>query len=114
MPYLKIQINHTLNTEISKNLLVLTSTKLARELGKPERYVMVELATNPAMIFGGTADPAAYPELKSIGLTAEQVKSLSQSLPLLLEETLGVPTSRTYIEFTDAKGSFWGWNGSTF
>ena len=82
MPYLKIQTNQTLNTETSKNLLALASTKLATELGKPERYVMVELTANPAMIFSGTADPAAYLELKSIGLTAGQVKSLSQSLPL--------------------------------
>ncbi len=59
MPYLKIQINRELAPEESKSLLASASQKMADELGKPERYVMVELTTNPAMLFGGTDEPAA-------------------------------------------------------
>ena len=31
-----------------------------------------------------------------------------------IEDKLGVPKKRIYIEFADAKGSMWGWNGRTF
>ena len=114
MPYLKIQINQPIEPEKSKALMVAASKQLARDLGKPERYVMVELTTNPAMLLGGTDNPAAYLELKNIGLPTGQTKNLSQSLTLLLEDELEILPSRIYIEFSDVKGGFWGWNGSTF
>ncbi|MFZ4704133.1 MAG: phenylpyruvate tautomerase MIF-related protein, partial [Candidatus Methylumidiphilus sp.] len=108
------QTNQAISSEKSKALLVQASKKLANELGKPERYVMVELTSNPSMLFGGTDEPAAYLELKSIGLPTGQTKNLSKSLSSLLEEDLGIASSRIYIEFTDVKGNLWGWNGSTF
>jgi len=114
MPYLKIQTNHSVSPEKSNALLSLASKKLANELGKPERYVMVELTANPSMLFGGSGEPAAYLELKSIGLPCDQTKSLSKNLSSLLVENLGISPSRIYIEFTDVKGNLWGWNGSTF
>ncbi len=114
MPYLKIRINREIEPEKSKLLLATASREIADELGKPERYVMAELTANQAMLFGGTDEPAAYVELKSIGLPTGQIKALSQSLSALLEASAGIAPSRIYIEFTDVKGSFWGWNGSTF
>lgn len=114
MPYLKIQTNHTPSPEQSKTLLATASKTIADALGKPERYVLVELTTNPAMLFGGTDEPAAYIELKSIGLPTGQTKALSQTVSTLLNTALGIPPSRIYIEFTDVKGSLWGWNGGTF
>ena len=114
MPYLKIQINQPISPEKSKALMVAASKQLSIDLGKPERYLMVELTTNPAMLFGGTDNPAAYLELKSINLPTGQTKNLSQSLTLLLEDELEILPSRIYIEFSDVKGGFWGWNGSTF
>ncbi|MDD5036862.1 MAG: phenylpyruvate tautomerase MIF-related protein [Methylococcaceae bacterium] len=114
MPYLKIQLNRSLEAEKSQPFLALVSQQTAKELGKPESYVMAELTTNPAMLFAGTDEPAAYVELKSIGLPSVQHKALSQLLCSLLEQELGVPPGRIYIEFTDVKGACWGWNGSTF
>lgn len=114
MPYLKIQLNRSLDPEKSKALLAEASQKIAKELGKPERYVMVELTANPAMLFGGTDEAAAYVELKSIGLPVGQTKALSQALSALLEASAGIAPARIYIEFTDVKGSLWGWNGGTF
>ncbi len=114
MPYLKIQTNRSLEPEASKTLLAAASRTIADALGKPERYVMVELTANPAMLFGGTDEPAAYVELKSIGLPAGQTKALSQAVSALLEASAGIAPARVYIEFTDVKGSLWGWNGGTF
>ncbi|HUL11591.1 MAG TPA: phenylpyruvate tautomerase MIF-related protein [Methylococcaceae bacterium] len=114
MPYLKIQINREVVPEKSKQVLALASRKTAKELSKPESYVMVEITSNPAMLFAGTDEPAAYLELKSIGLPTVLIRPLSKMLCGLLEEQLGIDPARIYIEFTDVKGSCWGWNGSTF
>jgi phenylpyruvate tautomerase len=114
MPYLKIQTNHAIEPGQVKTLLAAASKTIAAELGKPERYVMVELTTNPAFLFAGTDELAAYVELKSIGLPTVQTKDLSKAICSLLESQAGVPAERIYIEFADAKGSLWGWNSSTF
>jgi len=39
---------------------------------------------------------------------------MSQDFCQQIHEHLGVAPNRIYIEFADAKGSMWGWNGSTF
>jgi len=114
MPYLKIQVNRELTPDAKRQLLDLASKRAAKELSKPESYVMVELSSNVAMLFAGTAEPAAYVELKSIGLPAVLIRPLSKTLCALLQEQLGIDPARIYIEFTDVKGSCWGWNGSTF
>lgn len=67
------------------------------------------------MTFGGTADPTCYVEIKSVGsMTPAQTKAMSQDFCQQIQQTLNIPTNRTYIEFADAKGSMWGWNGTTF
>ena len=90
------------------------SRLLAKETGKPERYVMVEVTGGKAMFFGGSADPLAYLECKSIGLSTTQAKALASSIPALLASTLSLPADRIYIEFSHCPAEFWGWNGSTF
>jgi phenylpyruvate tautomerase len=114
MPYLKIQANRAIPAEQANALLTAASQTVASELGKPERYVMVELTTNTAMLFGGSSEAAAYLELKSIGLPTARTKALSEALCSLLETALGISPSRVYIEFIDIKGSLWGWNNSIF
>jgi phenylpyruvate tautomerase PptA (4-oxalocrotonate tautomerase family) len=91
------------------------SPLLARALGKPETYVMIVLTPRAQMAFGGSAAPACYAELKNVGtLAPEEVERLSQTLCAALASGLGVPEDRIYIEFTNADGALWGWNGSTF
>jgi phenylpyruvate tautomerase len=114
MPYVKVQINREIPSTQSGPVLSLISKRIAKELGKPEQYVMAELTGNPAMIFAGTAEPAAYVELKSIGLPSAVLSQLSKSFSGLLHEHFGVEPGRVYIEFIDIKGSHWGWNGGTF
>jgi phenylpyruvate tautomerase PptA (4-oxalocrotonate tautomerase family) len=93
---------------------VFHSQPLAKETGKPERYVMVELAGDKDMLFGGSNEPLAYVECKSIDLSAQQAKSLSASIPQLLASNLLLSAERIYIEFSNCPGNLWGWNGSTF
>ncbi|WP_045224066.1 phenylpyruvate tautomerase MIF-related protein [Methyloterricola oryzae] len=114
MPYVKIQVNRKLEAEQSRELLKHVSQRVAKELSKPESYVMVEVTDNTAMLFGGNDAPAAMVELKSIGLPSVLNRPLSKMLSGVLNERLGIEPSRVYVEFTDVTGSSWGWNGATF
>ncbi|NET37460.1 MAG: hypothetical protein F6K19_36455, partial [Cyanothece sp. SIO1E1] len=42
------------------------------------------------------------------------LRDFSQEFCTKINQTLGVPPNRIYIEFADAQGGMWGWNGSTF
>lgn len=114
MPLLRIATNRTIAAEAREDILKEASRTVAEMLGKPERYVMVELNSGVPMSFGGGTGPLAYLELKSIGLpeadTAEFSARLCQTVSALLE----VPQERIYIEFSNAARHLWGWNGSTF
>ncbi|MEC4748654.1 phenylpyruvate tautomerase MIF-related protein [Methylomicrobium sp. Wu6] len=114
MPYLKLNTNVAIEDSQSPKLLSQLSQLVAKETGKPERYVLVELNAEKAMLFAGSSDPLAFLECKSIGLSAKQAKSLSAALSQLLWTTLTIPPERIYIEFSNCPAEFWGWNGSTF
>ena len=114
MPLLRIQTNQPLAAATGNHLASNASQQVAAMLGKPERYVMVSLEHNPAMLFGGSDAPMAYLELKSIGLPESRTAEFSQALADLLKTELDLPADRIYIEFTDAPRAMWGWNGGTF
>lgn len=114
MPVLKIQLNQEVSEGRQISFLKDASTLVASELSKPESYVMVNIETSCKMIFAGTHEPAAYLELKSIGLTESQTKPLSASLCQLLQNKMSIPLDRIYIEFSSATRSMWGWKGTTF
>jgi phenylpyruvate tautomerase len=114
MPFLKLNTNISLSDEQTPRLLSELSQLIAKETGKPESYVMVEVAGGQTMLFGGSDAPLAYLECKSIGLSPAQAQSISASLPQLLGDRLNLARDRIYIEFGNAPANFWGWNGSTF
>ena len=114
MPLIKLRTNVSVTDEKKPELLSELSQLLASETGKPERYVMVEIAEDRNMLFGGSSDPLAYVECKSIGLSTAQAKSLSQSISQVLDTRMQISADRVYIEFSNCPAEFWGWNGSTF
>ena len=114
MPLLRIQTNRLLDAELQRELPRRASQQVATLLGKPERYVMIALEHNPAMLFAGSDAPLAYLELKSIGLPAARTAELSRGLCDLVSEQLGIAPDRIYIEFANATGNMWGWDGATF
>lgn len=114
MPYLNIQTNLAVAPE-ARTLLLKRSSKLAAELlGKPEAYMMVALKPEVPMLFAGSADPVAYLELHSIGLSPDKTKILSKGLCELIESELSIPGARIYVKFHDAQRTMWGWKGDTF
>jgi phenylpyruvate tautomerase PptA (4-oxalocrotonate tautomerase family) len=116
MPLIKVQTSiSTPESSQVQELLKNLSAKLAKHLGKPESYVMTAFESNVPMTFAGSFEPACYLEIKSVGtMSNAQTKAMSQDFCQEIDRRLGVPTNRIYIEFADAKGYLWGWNGSTF
>lgn len=114
MPLLKIHTNQDLDEQAISELLLGCSQLTAATLGKPESYVMTQFEAGHHMTFAGSSEPLAYLELKSIGLSESETPSISASLCQFIEDKLGIPQQRIYIEFSDAPRKMWGWNGATF
>lgn len=116
MPFIHVKTSVTPPEKtVGDQLLTTLSANLAKQLGKPEAYVMTAFEPNLAMTFGGTFEPVCFIEIKNIGkMTANQTKAMSQDFCQKINQFLGVPTNRIYIEFADAQGYLWGWNSSTF
>lgn len=114
MPYLRIETNVDVEGAEHHAVLQQASELLARELGKPERYVMIALDAGKPMLLAGSAEPLAYLQLSSIGLPAASTAGLSKALCGLLAEVLGIRPERVYIVFADIPRQLWGWNGGTF
>ncbi|WP_330203199.1 phenylpyruvate tautomerase MIF-related protein [Cyanobacterium sp. DS4] len=116
MPLIKVQTSiANPDQEKVKDLLKNLSSKLAKHLGKPESYVMTIFESDLPMSFAGTFDPVCYLEIKSVGtMSSSQTKTMSEDFCNIINNNLGVSKNRIYIEFADAKGYLWGWNGSTF
>jgi len=114
MPFIKVRTNVDIDKSQVNKLMTELSQLLASETGKPERYVMVEVQGSKDMMFGGSVEPLAYLECKSIGLSTAQVKLLSPAISKLIGGELQVNSERVYIEFSNCSAEFWGWNGSTF
>jgi phenylpyruvate tautomerase len=115
MPFIKVQTSVSVTADRRLEILQALSTQLAAQTGKPETYVMTTIEPDVAMTFGGTSEPTCYVEIKSIGtMTAAQTKAMSECFCQQIEQSLGIPQARIYIEFSDIRGAMWGWNGSTF
>jgi len=114
MPMLKIQTNVSVPQGKRDSLLKNFSRTIAQQLGKPEQYMMVSLEAERPMVFAGTSEPAAFLELRAIGLPAGKTGLLATLLCDLAKAELNVPKERTYINFTDVPPNLWGWNGETF
>jgi phenylpyruvate tautomerase len=97
MPFIKVQTSiATPERSVVEVMLKSLSTSLAKHTGKPESY-------------------ACYIEIKSVGkMSPAQTQAMSQDFCEQANAALGVALNRTYIEFADAQGYMWGWNGSTF
>ena len=114
MPLLKLETTVALAEDQRKTLLAALSKTVAETIGKPEQYVMVAVG-QAAMLMSGKPGEAAFVDIRSIGgLTDDVNQKLSQKICQLLNEVLGVPPNRIYLNLTDVEASNWGWNSRTF
>ena len=114
MPLLKLETTVVLTDEKRKTLLASLSKVLAETTGKPEQYVMVT-ASQSAMLMSGKSGETAFVDIRGIGgLSGDVNRQLSQKVCRVLNESLGVPPNRIYLNFTEVDAANWGWNGETF
>lgn len=114
MPLLRLETTIVLNEEKRKSLLADLSSIVAETTSKPEQYVMVTVSQSSILISGKAGD-AAFVDVRAIGgLTASVNRQLTEKICRLLNQSLGVPGIRIYLNFTDVPGSNWGWDGKTF
>jgi phenylpyruvate tautomerase PptA (4-oxalocrotonate tautomerase family) len=114
MPLLKLETTVALPEDKRKALLASLSKAVAGTIGKPEQYVLVTVSQT-AMLMSGKAGDAAFVDIRSIGgLTDDVNRKLSQQICKLLNDSLGLPPDRVYLNFTDVEANHWGWDGSTF
>ena len=112
MPLFAMKTNIAIDDKPALALSI--SSKVAELLHKPERYVMVNLDDQQALVFAGNKDAAIYIELKSINLPESETSQLCSALSEFMSEQLPVKQDRIYIEFSNAERHMWGWNGATF
>lgn len=113
MPLLQVQTSRLGTAPVG--MLARLSGLLAKELGKPESYVMVTFHGGLDMLFGGSTAPACFAALKNIGtFTPADTARLSASLTEQLSSALHLAPARIYIEFVNAQDHLWGHDGSTF
>lgn len=112
MPLLQISTNQTI--EDYNQLAKEASSLTAEMLGKPESYVMVKIDQADTLIFAGSDEPCAHLKLKSLGLNEDETAAYSEKLCQFASEKLGIPESRTYIEFSSPPRHMWGWDKRTF
>jgi phenylpyruvate tautomerase PptA (4-oxalocrotonate tautomerase family) len=114
MPLLKLETTVAVSDDKRKALLTALSKIVAETVGKPEQYVMVT-ASPAVIVMSGKPGDAAFVEVRSIGGLSQDVnRQLSEKVCRLLNESLGVPSNRIYLNFTDVGAADWGWNGQTF
>lgn len=112
MPYLSVQTNARVDD--AEGLIRRLSRQAAAMLGKPEAYVMVYLEAGASLCFAGSSEPAAYVQLKSLGLPEADTQAYSARLCSSLQSELGIDPARIYIEFSNPQRHMWGWNSGTF
>lgn len=114
MPYLRLETSAKTTDETRQKLCELLSKAVAKDIGKPEKYVMVSVG-NAAMALSGSAEPTVFADVRSIGGLNKSVnQALAASVCAIVKDKLGIPGDRVYLNFSDVPGSNWGCNGSTF
>jgi phenylpyruvate tautomerase len=114
MPYLSILTNARVPDVRHSELLAVASRVVASQLSKPENYVMVSIAPGERLVFASSEEPAAFLELRSIGLPDAKRGSLCTELTDLIAEFFGIARDRIFLVMVDVDAKLWGHDGKTF
>ncbi len=114
MPYFSIRTNQAVDQPAQQALMNKASAFIADLLGKPEQYVMISIQTDAPLIFGGSEDPTAFVELKSIGLPRDRCGEFAEKISGFVQAELGPPPDRVFIDFKALERDLFAWNGKTF
>ncbi len=115
MPLIRVQLSVALEAKTEQALLRSLSSAVASALGKPESYMMVVVEPRAAILMGGSPDPAAFCDVRSVGtISGAAAKSLSAAVAGILAEQAKIPGERVYLNLAGVPGAMWGHDGGTF
>ena len=114
MPYLHVQTNAS-PSEIERSAFLNAATEaIAQELEKNQAYVMACIETDLSLNFNGSELPAAFLELKVLGLNPSKNKPLTNILSHLARVHLHVSEDRCFSRFVDTPRGHWGLGNEVF
>ncbi|XP_054154342.1 macrophage migration inhibitory factor-like [Oppia nitens] len=88
---------------------------VAKTLGKPKSYVVVQVLTDQLMNWGGSDGLCAVASVESIGALGRDVnKKHSKAIADHLQKELGIASDKCYINFVDLNKANCGYSGTTF
>ena len=113
MPMIEAKVTPALPAE-KRDILKAEFGKAISILGKPESYLMINLADNQDLYFGGKKlDKGAYVEVKVLGSVDPSTSSkMTARVCEILQAQLGIPGDSVYVSYFGTTN--WGWNGSNF
>lgn len=113
MPCIEAKVTMPLSAE-KRDVLKAEFGKAISVMGKPESYLMINLADNQDLYFGGKKmDKGAYVEVKVLGNVDSGASSkMTAKVCEILETQLGIPGNGVYVSYFGT--SNWGWNGGNF
>eukprot|EP01063_Lacrimia_lanifica_P041453 TRINITY_DN9681_c0_g1_i5.p2 TRINITY_DN9681_c0_g1~~TRINITY_DN9681_c0_g1_i5.p2 ORF type:complete len:119 (+),score=44.17 TRINITY_DN9681_c0_g1_i5:178-534(+) len=113
MPSLELSTNLALGDAKAQVLRAL-SQAVAEVTKKPEKFVMIAVHDESAMLYGGSDAPCAVAHLHSIGAISQASNAELQRAVTAVLAPLGLPADRMYIFFHDAERANVGWDNRTF
>ena len=114
MPYLHVQTNAAPTEPERSAFLEAASEVIAEELGKNKAYIMTCIETGLSLNFSGSEIPAAFMELKVLGLDASKNQALATRLSDMARVHLHVDADRCFSRFVDTPRGHWGLGDDVF
>lgn len=114
MPFIRTTTTETITKEKAEILKEKLGCAIALIPGKSEAYLMLEFKGDAAMAFrGDSTTPLAMVEVQLLGsASVEYLDALNKRVTEILEDTLGVPKDRIYVNFSHYER--WGSGGELF
>jgi len=113
MPMIEAKVTMSLPAE-KRDVLKAEFGKAISIIGKPESYLMINLADNQDLDFAGKKlDKGAYVEVKVLGnVDSSSSDKMTAKICEILENQLGIPGNAVYVSYWGTAN--WGWNGGNF
>ena len=114
MPYLHVQTNAKPSEPERSAFLSAATEIISQELGKNKAYVMACIETGLSLSFDDSEVPAAFMELKVLGLDASKNSILATRLSDMARVHLNVDEDRCFSRFMDTPSGHWGLGNNVF
>ena len=113
MPMIEAKVTMKLAEE-KRDLLKSEFGEAIGLMGKPESYLMINLADEQDLYFAGKKlDKGAYVEVKVLGHVDEGASNkMTGKVCEIMQKELGIPGNAVYVSYWETAN--WGWNGRNF